>query len=153
MSSEAFPDTPDWPAEWLAYLYSFNHLQDYFACHEYLENLWLDSGRPEVLKGLIQAAVCLYHLQGGNVRGGRRMWGRAQRHLAAARAQDGVWSEIDIPQLAADMNALWEAVPVAWHDDVRTPSEIGSLNLPRVEIRYLQPALARAVADWSPDPD
>lgn len=61
----------------LSYLYYFNCKSDYYECHEHGEALWLDSGRPVVLKGLIQAAVCLYHLYNGNVKGGYTMWLRA----------------------------------------------------------------------------
>ncbi|MEI7027457.1 DUF309 domain-containing protein [Paenibacillus sp. y28] len=54
---------------YVAFVYYFNEARDYFECHEVLEELWLEEGRPPLLQGLLQVAVGLYHDQNGN-RGG-----------------------------------------------------------------------------------
>ncbi|MCW3792355.1 DUF309 domain-containing protein [Paenibacillus sp. LS1] len=51
------------------YLIYFNRDQDYFECHEVLEELWLERNRDSLYKGLLQIAVGLYHFRNGNLRG------------------------------------------------------------------------------------
>lgn len=55
------------------YLIYFNRDQDYFECHEVLEELWLERDRDPLYKGLLQIAVGLYHYRNGNLRGGLLM--------------------------------------------------------------------------------
>ncbi|MFS0869903.1 DUF309 domain-containing protein [Paenibacillus xylanilyticus] len=55
------------------YLIYFNRDQDYFECHEVLEELWLERDRDTFYKGLLQIAVGLYHFRNSNLRGGRMM--------------------------------------------------------------------------------
>ncbi|MCY9515078.1 DUF309 domain-containing protein [Paenibacillus apiarius] len=47
----------------------FNEERDYYACHDVMEELWLEEGRKPLLQGLLQVAVGLYHFQNGNHRG------------------------------------------------------------------------------------
>ncbi|WP_019424301.1 MULTISPECIES: DUF309 domain-containing protein [unclassified Paenibacillus] len=47
----------------------FNEKRDYYACHDVMEELWLEEGRKPLLQGLLQIAVGLYHFQNGNHRG------------------------------------------------------------------------------------
>ncbi len=115
----------------LSYVYFFNVKRDYFECHEYGESLWLDCGRPEVLKGLIQAAICLYHLQNGNVRGGYSMWLRAHKYLIPYLP---TYESIDLVQLCGDIDKVFACVPKTWYDQIRTPKEIADLHLPVVYI-------------------
>ena len=48
---------------------------DYFTCHEYLEELWLDEPTPkrELYKGILQIGIGLRHLQRDNVIGAMRL--------------------------------------------------------------------------------
>lgn len=133
----------------ISYLYCFNVTHDYFECHEYLEALWLESGRPVVLKGLIQAAVCLYHLENGNVRGGHRMWARAKSYLTPSLP---AYEGIDLVLLFADIDGVFEQVPRAWYDQVVGASEIASLNLPRVTLSLTNANLAAGLANWTLSP-
>ncbi len=58
--------------------------QEYFACHDVLEELWsetLDDSR-EFYQGLIHAAVALFHFSEGNLGGARKMHDSAVRYLA-----------------------------------------------------------------------
>jgi predicted metal-dependent hydrolase len=58
---------------YIDYLIYFNRDQDYFECHEVLEELWLERDRDSLYKGLLQIAVGLYHFRNGNLRGGMMM--------------------------------------------------------------------------------
>lgn len=48
---------------------------DYFACHELLEDLWLDEqgSLRDLYKGMLQIGVGLLHLQRGNIKGARNL--------------------------------------------------------------------------------
>lgn len=131
----------------LGYLYYFNVKHDYFECHEYGESLWLDSGRPVVLKGLIQAAVCLYHLENGNVKGAWRMWQRAKTYLAPSLP---VFEGINLTQLTADIDEVFHRVPQTLYHQVIAPSRITKLDLPRVLIHITDPHMKAALEHWSP---
>ena len=119
----------------LAYLYCFNVTGDYFECHEYGESLWLDTGRPEILKGLIQAAVSLYHLQNGNVKGGYTMWLRSRNYMQPYLP---TYEGIDIETLTADINEVFRLVPSHWYDRDVGSEAVGKLLLPTVQIRVAQ---------------
>ena len=129
----------------ISYLYCFNELRDYFECHEYGESVWLDSGRPTLLKGLIQAAVCLYHLEGGNARGGWRMWNRAREYLKETDEYEGT----DIHRLVQDIDDVWQHVPEAWRRESLTREQVQSLQLPTVQIQINNEELKQVVADWT----
>lgn len=131
----------------LSYLYYFNCKADYYECHEYGESLWLDSGRPVVLKGLIQAAVCLYHLYNGNVRGGYAMWLRAKGYLKPSLP---TYEGIDLAALTRDLDTVFRAVPVQWHTKIVTPEQIVELKLPTVRIAFTDPLIAERLTDYSP---
>lgn len=67
---------------YVAFLIYFNRDQDYFECHEVLEELWLELDKDPLYKGLLQIAVGLYHFRNGNVTGGRKMLRSAHQRLA-----------------------------------------------------------------------
>ncbi len=58
---------------YISYLIFFNRDQDYFECHEVLEELWIHNNYEPLYKGLLQVAVGLYHFRNNNVIGGRKM--------------------------------------------------------------------------------
>ena len=57
---------------------------DFFMAHEVLEGLWVRN-RDEGLRGLIQLAVALYHIECGNRKGARTMIERARPRLKNPR--------------------------------------------------------------------
>ncbi|MBA9086347.1 hypothetical protein FHR92_002820 [Fontibacillus solani] len=67
---------------YVAFLVYFNRDQDYFECHEVLEELWLKLDKEPLYKGLLQVAVGLYHFRNGNVSGGKKMFRSAYQRLA-----------------------------------------------------------------------
>jgi len=70
----------------VAFVDHFNGDQDYFECHEVMEELWLDNGRDPVLQGLLQAAVGLYHWRNDNRAGAVKLFAGSLRKLAGAPA-------------------------------------------------------------------
>ncbi|ANC77736.1 hypothetical protein ABE65_013380 [Fictibacillus phosphorivorans] len=63
-----------YPKPWIQYLVYFHRDQDYFECHEVLEDHWKDEGmKGDLWPGLIQLAVAQYHHRRGNYNGARRM--------------------------------------------------------------------------------
>lgn len=67
----------------------FNGNQDYFECHEVLEEYWKEIAPGEKehpLVGYIQVATGLYHWRRGNMRGAHRMLSNGVRILHAATA-------------------------------------------------------------------
>lgn len=131
----------------LGYLYFFNLKKDYFECHEYGESLWLDTGRPIVLKGLIQAAVCLYHLENGNVKGGWRMWQRARAYLMPSTP---VYEGMNLARLIQDIDAVFKQVPTGLYSQVVDAKQIAELNLPRVSIQLVDANVSRVLETWEP---
>ena len=132
---------------WLTYLYFFNVEKNYFECHEYGESLWLDTGRPEALKGMIQAAVCLYHLENGNIRGGYSMWLRARQYLQPVRPE---FMGVDVNSLIDQINEVFYRVPHDWRDKVVSSKEVAELILPEVFVQIINPELMRQMDGFSP---
>lgn len=60
------------------FAFEFNVQQDYFECHEVLEELWQAGHRQdEALVALIQLAVARYHHRRGNLPGAMRTYPKA----------------------------------------------------------------------------
>jgi hypothetical protein len=133
----------------MSYLYYFNIKADYFECHEYGESLWLDSGRPVVLKGLIQAAVCLYHVEGGNIRGGLRMWTRAKSYLSDELP---IYQGIDLTSLITDVDTVFHSIPKELHTQVVPVKRVKALHLPAVKIRITDASMVERLKTWNPAP-
>lgn len=57
--------------------------QEFFACHDVLEEIWSETVTEEktFLQGLIHAAVALFHYTEGNLGGARKMHDSAIRYL------------------------------------------------------------------------
>lgn len=68
------------------YFAYFNKNQDYFECHEVLEEYWktlAPGDKSHVLVGLVQLATGMYHWRRGNTTGARRILIKAVRCLQA----------------------------------------------------------------------
>jgi uncharacterized protein len=64
----------NYPEAWIDYLIYFHTDQDFFECHEVLEEHWKNEGmKGNLWPGLIQIAVALYHQRRGNMNGANRM--------------------------------------------------------------------------------
>ncbi|WP_416828545.1 DUF309 domain-containing protein [Ectobacillus polymachus] len=74
----------DYPLEYYEFFVKFNE-DDYYTCHDLLEEIWLIETDNFFLKGLLQMTVALYHYGYGNVKGARAMMGAAKRYLQPYR--------------------------------------------------------------------
>ncbi len=113
------------------FAFEFNVQQDYFECHEVLEELWQAGQRQdESLVALIQLAVARYHHRRGNLAGAMRTYPKAfqkiERH-AGSLAGHGIdvvhllglrpafmqpdYQHIPLP-LAKDLQRRIQQVPV-----------------------------------------
>jgi uncharacterized protein len=64
----------NYPKAWIDYLIYFHTDQDFFECHEVLEEHWKNEGmKGNLWPGLIQIAVALYHQRRSNMNGAKKM--------------------------------------------------------------------------------
>lgn len=74
---------PKFDPLFVQFVYYFNVKKDFYECHEVLEELWMEEGRPPIIQGLLQAAVALYHFSYGNVSGAKKLFTGALQKLSA----------------------------------------------------------------------
>jgi predicted metal-dependent hydrolase len=104
---------------YVAYLIYFNRDQDYFECHEVLEELWLEENRDPFYKGMLQVAVGLYHFRNNNVSGALKMLRYASDRLLPYR--DDMLG-INLAQLRSEVNEYiialehYDARPFPYYD-------------------------------------
>lgn len=81
--------------------------EEFFECHEVIENLWLatDNEYKNLYKGVIQAAVALYHLKRGNVRGARKLYGTSGKYL---RKYIPMALGLNVEKLLSDLKICFE---------------------------------------------
>ena len=79
---------------------------EFFACHDVLEEAWTDMVSDDRLffQGLIHAAVCLFHFEGDNLTGARKMYGSARRYLTPFEPH---FMRIDVGRLLADLRCCF----------------------------------------------
>lgn len=66
---------------YVAFIKLFNEERDYYACHDVMEELWLEEGRKPLYQGLLQVAVGLHHWHNGNNSGAVKLWEAALQKL------------------------------------------------------------------------
>lgn len=69
----------------------FNGNQDYFECHEVLEEYWKEAApgdKDHVLVGLVQLATGMYHWRRGNFNGSARILTKSLHNLQRNRSSD-----------------------------------------------------------------
>jgi uncharacterized protein len=76
--------------------------REFFACHDVFEDFWSELIGPEktFFQGMIHAAVCLFHFEGGNLSGARKMYSSFRLYVG-----DNVpeFCGIEVQQLMDDM--------------------------------------------------
>lgn len=95
-----------YPEPYLRGIELFNR-GEFFDCHDAWEELWLEVGPPRAnfLKGLIQAAVALYHLDAKNLKGALKLYEGQKRLLLPYRPQ---MMGLDIDPFLASMDLTFE---------------------------------------------
>lgn len=96
------------PQEFWQGVEEFNR-QEYYACHDTLEALWMDSTEPDktFYQGVLQIAVALYHLNNYNWRGSAILLGEGINRL---RYYQPIYAEIDVESLIEESADLLNAV-------------------------------------------
>lgn len=119
-----------YPALYLAGIRSFND-RDFFASHEQWEDLWRDThGRlRDFYKGLIQAAVALYHFTNGNLRGARKLYQTSRNYL---RFYEPFCEGLDVTKFLAAMAECCAALMASTEEGDRVrldPAKIPTIVL------------------------
>jgi predicted metal-dependent hydrolase len=112
-------DGPLLPADLRAGAECFNR-GDYFEAHEEWEKTWYgrEGEESRFLKGLIQVAVSLYHLESGNLKGAQKVMGTALGYL----------KELPSPCAGVDLNLLRQQMAPLYRE-----LEAGNDPYPQVE--------------------
>jgi uncharacterized protein len=94
----------DSPPEWLQGINEFN-AREYYACHDTLEALWMDSIDPDkrFYQGVLQIAVACYHLHNRNWRGAVTLLGEGIGRLPYYQP---VYAGIDVADLIQTSSKL-----------------------------------------------
>ncbi len=80
--------------------------EEYFAAHDAWEELWTEYRGPwrNLLKGLIQAAVALYHFQRGNLVGARKLCRTSRAYLQPFATESPL---VNVADLLANYPAMF----------------------------------------------
>ena len=81
--------------------------REFFACHDVFEDFWSELIGPEktFFQGLIHAAVCLFHFEGGNLSGARKMYSSFRLYVSDSGPE---FCGIDVQKLLGDMEFCFE---------------------------------------------
>jgi len=98
----------DLPPAWLQGINEFN-TGEYYACHDTLEALWMDSIDPDkkFYQGVLQIAVACYHLHNRNWRGAVTLLGEGVGKLPYYQP---VYAGIDVDRLIQDSSNLLQTL-------------------------------------------
>ncbi len=132
--------TPPPPPEWLQGIAQFND-RDYYACHDTLEALWMDSIDPDkkFYQGVLQIAVACYHLHNHNWRGAAILLGEGMGRL---RQYQPIYAQIDVSELIqASHNLLQLLQTVGAEGVVDLVSQLRQDPTPLPIVKFCQPIL------------
>lgn len=124
------------PIEFWQGIEEFNS-QDFYACHDTLEALWMEAGEPEkrFYQGILQISVALYHLSNQNWRGGVILLGEGINRLSYYQPSYGGIAVQDLLEKSAKLlSALQQAGPesVAEFVPLFAGTKVAGLQLPRI---------------------
>ncbi|ERN41304.1 hypothetical protein KR51_00021050 [Rubidibacter lacunae KORDI 51-2] len=109
--------------------------QEFYACHDTLEALWIDAPEPErrFYQGILQIAVGCYHLSNQNWRGAVLSLGEGCQRLSDyAPAHAGVNVDRLLDASVELLERLHADAPVGTDAVVRQFSMPGDVALPRI---------------------
>ena len=86
--------------------------QEFYECHDVFEDFWSELVGPEktFFHGLIHAAVCLFHFEGGNLGGARKMYGTCVAYLQTFEPE---FCGVDVSRLLSDLEFCFEELLAA----------------------------------------
>lgn len=131
------------------FLTYFNGNQDFFECHEVLEDYWKEIAKKErthPLVGYIQLATGLYHWRRGNTRGTKTLLKRSYAILQNARATsfaekielDALLLQMEQAQMAIEEGENYQPFKINITDDeLKTYVQNSIDTLPATNVDYL----------------
>ncbi|NEQ78613.1 MAG: DUF309 domain-containing protein [Okeania sp. SIO2C9] len=127
--------------EFLRGVEQFNQ-QDFYACHDTLEALWIEALEPQkrFYQGVLQIAVACYHLSNLNWRGAVVLLGEGIRRL---RDYQPVYEGIDVTKLLRQSTELLTSLQQIGSEQVADFVE----RLAALEIKYATSISPKAVSD------
>jgi hypothetical protein len=142
----------DFDPRFVHFVVLFNKDEDYFECHEVMEELWLEEGRNLLYQGLLQAAVGLHHWQNDNYTGAVKLFAAGLDKLSGYRDEE---MGLDLRQLRLDM-ANAHAPLQAWVERQRPDSIVQESQPPPkftpFRLVMVHPVLAKLVWDMAQIP-
>lgn len=127
--------------KFIHFIVLFNLDEDYFECHEVMEELWLEEGRNRMHQGLLQAAVALYHWRNGNYSGAVKLFDHAESKLSQ---YPDIAMGLDLRQLRDDI-ARCLAPLAAWVEEAGRHAEVQPPPFTPFRLRVVDERLAEAV--------
>jgi uncharacterized protein len=117
---------------WLQGIVEFNR-HKYYACHDTLEALWMDSIDPDkkFYQGVLQIAVACHHLQNHNLKGAAILLGEG---IGRLRYYQPVYAGIDVSQLIQASHHLLQHVQ-------QIANLNGSSQLESAAVRFEYPSI------------
>ncbi len=127
----------EFPSSDLASAIAQFNQQDFYACHDTLEAIWVEAPTDEkkFYQGLLQVAVAYYHLGNSNWRGAVVLLGEGRfRLLAYAPSYAG----IDVGQLRQDTEVLFNDLQAIAPEQIDTlVAELASQQRPYPQIHWI----------------
>ncbi len=95
----------EYPEKYLEGIRLFNE-QEFFECHEVLEELWSETlgDEKKFYQGLIQASVALFHFGNENLGGARKLYESSRSNLQRYGA---FYHGLDLEKFHADMKTCF----------------------------------------------
>jgi predicted metal-dependent hydrolase len=103
--------------------------QEFYACHDTLEALWMESMEPDkrFYQGVLQIAVALYHLSNQNWRGAAMLMGEGMSRLDYYQPE---YSGINVEQLVTQTSVLLQKVQRAGAENI---DNLTDLEIPQIQ--------------------
>ncbi len=107
--------------------------QEFFACHDVLEELWGETLGPErqFYQGLIHAAISLFHFGEGNLGGARKMYGSAVTYLTPYQPD---FMNVDVDRLLSELATAFSEL-LQPHDGYPSGVALDDRLIPRIELQ------------------
>lgn len=104
------------PEEFWQGVEQFNQ-QDFYACHDTLEGLWMEASEPDkkFYQGVLQIAVSFYHLRNHNWRGAAILLGEGISRLSNYQPS---YCGIDVETLLSESNQTLKKLQQAGPENV-----------------------------------
>ncbi|WP_270179852.1 DUF309 domain-containing protein [Alkalihalobacillus sp. CinArs1] len=111
-----------YPQEFYDFLVAFNE-QEFYVCHDLLEEIWLTDRSNTFVKGLLHLSVAHYHDSYGNSKGTRLMMQSAKDYLTPYMPFH--W-DIDVCNIIAHIENCQSIIP---HSEARSVEKVDQQSL------------------------